>query len=326
MRARFIALSALLVAATYALPIRAGEAIETSVHSAGGAPRYVPPRGFREHRWGEPLSAFKHFELDPLYVQTAYSRGKTTLVSAECVGCELAATLRSMRQKTEGQGFHTLAEYYVAAQGVRFGDAGALLFPVFYQFCAQWRGFSGEVPADIQERMTFCGMRMLFRSQTPEQVVASENADDVVTTNYDRVLQALIEAYGEPDDYEKRGLVIIATPDAKFVQPRARRFNEWRWCSLHGDRDIAPDCEASVVLALDSTTGWGVVLYATRPVWEFAYARQHGGTGGDALYRLLTGLEQYHAIDNACTGTNLCRPGPPDPMHESTKAQFRLRQ
>jgi len=326
MRARLLALAALLVAIAYAFPVHGGEAIEIGVHSAIGTPHYVPPEGFREHRWGEPLSAFTHFELDPLYVQTAYSRGKTTLVSAECAGCDFAATLRSMQQKTEGEGFHTLAEYHVAAQGVQFGDSGAILFPLFYQFCAQWRGFSGEVPADIQKRMSFCGMRMLFRSRTPAEVAASENADDLLTTNYDRVLQALIEAYGEPEDYEKRGLVIIATPEGKIVQPRARRFHEWRWCSLHGDRDIAPDCSASVVLALDSTTGWGVVLYATRPVWEFAYARQHGGTGGDALYRLLTGLEQYHAVDAICTGSNLCRPGPPDAMRESTRAQFRLRQ
>jgi len=323
MRARFLALAALPLAATYAFSVHGAEAIEISVHSARDTPRYVPPAGFREHRWGEPLSAFTHFEVDPLYVQTAHSRGKTTLVSAECAGCDLTATLRSMRQKTEGEGFHTLAEYYVAAEGIQFGDSGAFLFPVFYQFCAQWRGFSGEVPEDIQNRMSFCGMRMLFRSQTQEEVAASGNE---VVTNYDRILQALIEAYGEPEDYEKRGLVIIATPDSKFVQPRDRRFDEWRWCSLHGDQDIAPNCKASVVLALDSSTGWGVVLYATRPVWEFAYARQHGGAGGDALYRLLTGLEQYHAVDTACTGSNLCRPGPPDAMRESTKAQFRLRQ
>lgn len=276
------------------------------------------------------MSGFAQFESEPLYVQTAYTRGKTTLVGMECISggmaaCSLESSLRTLRQKTEGDGFHALAEYYVAAQAVRFGESGAVLFPVFYQFCAHWRGFSGEVPEDVQSRMRFCGLRMLFRSQTAQEAVASQNADDLVT-DYDRILHELIDAYGEPDNYEKRGLVIIATPDGKVVKPRDHRFDEWRWCSLQSDRDIAPDCKASIVLAFDATTGWGVVMYATRPLWEFAYARHNGGAEDDPLYRLLTGLEERHPTDTACTGSNLCRPGSPTGMRESTKAQFRLRR
>jgi hypothetical protein len=237
--------------------------------------------------------------------------------------CDLKASLRSLQQKTEGAGYHALAEYHVAEQGVLFGDSDGLLFPVFYQFCAQWDGFTAQVPEDIQQRMTLCGMRMLFRSETAKDIAARADAEEAVT-NYDRILQELIAAYGEPEDYEKRGLVIIATPDGKLVQHRERRFSEWRWCSLRGDRDIAPGCKASIVFAFDAASGWGVVLYATRPVWEFAHARHHGGAEDDPLYRLLAGLQQQHAADRTCTGSNLCRPGPPSAMQESTRMLFRL--
>jgi hypothetical protein len=120
--------------------------------------------------------------------------------------------------------------------------------------------------------------------------------------------------------------VIIAIPDGEFVQPRERRYDEWRWCPLRNAREIAPDCKASIVLAFDSTTGWGVVLYATRPVWEFAFARHYGGAEDDPLFQLLMGLGQRRRADTSCTGSNLCRPSPPSPMRESTKAQFRLHQ
>jgi hypothetical protein len=291
---------------------------------------YQPPMGFGERSWGEPLSTFHDFVADPLYVQIAYGRGKTTLVSMECkskgaTGCDLAASLSTMQQTTAGEGFHALAEYYVDLQGVQLGEAGPILFPVLYQFCAQWHGFSDVLPNDIQQRMKFCGMRLLFRSQTLQEIAASAKAEELVT-DYDRVLDALIAAYGEPEDYERRGVVVIVAPDGKFVQPRERRFDEWRWCSLHGDRSIAPSCKASIVLAFDEKTGWGVVLFATRPVWEFAYARHNGGAEDDGLYQLLRGIDKKHPVDTACTGSNLCRPGPPTAMPESRRAQFRLRR
>ena len=298
--------------------------------SAGSEPvRYRGPAGFQGNPWGKPLSAFKHFERDPLYVQTAASRGKTTFVDMKCVaramsGCDLEASLQTLQQKVEGEGFHALAEYYVDAQGLQFGEPGAVLFPLFYQFCARWGGVSMRVPPDIQDKMKFCGMRMLFRSETLKEIRAHDDAEHV--TNYDRILRQLIGMHGEPEGYVKRGRVIIHAPGEKIEQARERRFDEWRWCSLRTDRDIAPGCQSSIVFAFDATTGWGVVLYVTRPIWEFAYARHQGGAEDDSLFKLLHGLREFHPVDESCTGSNLCRPGPPRAMRHDIRTLFRLPQ
>ena len=292
--------------------------------------RYRGPAGFQGNPWGKPLSAFAHFERDPLYVQTASSRGKTTFVDMKCVaramtGCDLEASLQTLQQKVEGEGFHALAEYYVDAQGLQFGEPEAVLFPLFYQFCARWGGVSARVPQDIRDKMKFCGMRMLFRSETLKELRARDDADEHVT-NYDRILRQLIGTHGEPEDYVKRGRVIIHAPGEKIEHARQRSFDEWRWCSLRTDRDIAPGCQSSIVLAFDATTGWGVVLYATKPVWEFAYARHQGGAEDDSLYKLLHGLQVFHPADESCTGSNLCRPGPPRAMRQDVRTLFRLPQ
>ena len=323
MRRRFLMSTVLLAAAIY---IRVLHADGAGDDARNDHVRYRGPAGFQGNLWGKPLSAFAHFERDPLYVQTASSRGKTTFVDMKCVaramtGCDLEASLQTLQQKVEGEGFHALAEYYVDAQGLQFGEPEAVLFPLFYQFCARWGGVSSRVPQDVQEKMKFCGMRMLFRSETLKELRAH---DDGHVTNYDRILRQLIGTHGEPEGYVKHGRVIIHAPGEKIEQARERRFDEWRWCSLRTDRDIAPGCQSSIVFAFDATTGWGVVLYATRPIWEFAYARHQGGAEDDALYKLLHGLGESHPVDESCTGSNLCRPGAPRAMSHDVRTLFRL--
>ncbi len=334
-------ISAAEVSRTEGMPAMASEAEPTFV--ADAAPlerqqsiprrnvpdRYLPPEGFGGMPWGAPLGDFSGFEPEPLAVNTAYSQGKVTELDMQCAPtpngeCDLEKSLRTLHQRIEGQGFHALAEYYAEARGFRFRTTGATLYPVLYQFCASWNGSTGEVPSDIQQKLRLCGMRLLFQSETFEDL--QKIKDDDYLTHYDRVLRGLIELHGEPEGYRRRGRVIIEGEDGQRVAaPRKRRFDEWRWCARVLGRDVAPDCPASVVLAFDPASGWGVVLYATRPVWEFAFARHNGGAQDDPLYKLLHGLEKYAAVNHTCTGSHLCRPGRPRPMSEERRAQFRLR-
>jgi hypothetical protein len=152
-----------------------------------------------------------------------------------------------------------------------------------------------------------------------------QSVNDDYTTRYEHVLNWLIERHGEPEGYSKLPRVIVTTPNERIAPPRERRFSEWRWCGVRG-RELAPRCEASIVLAFDSTRGHGVVLYATAPVWAFAYARHEGGVDDDPLYKLLHGLQKYSGVRHACTGTNLCRPDPPQPLPDRTQALFRVPQ
>lgn len=294
--------------------------------AAGARDAYRPPEGFSGKPWGAPLAEFTGFEPEPLSVSRAYSRGKVTELDMQCAptpngGCDLERSLRTLHQRIEGDGFHVLAEYTREARGFRFTSTGATLYPVLYQFCARWGGFSGAIPADIRSRLQLCGVRAFFQGETLEEL--AKLTDDEQPTVYERVLHGLIELHGEPEGYSRRPRVVIETEEGRFAGARTRRFDEWRWCRVRG-RDLAPSCAASIVLAFDPASGWGVVLYATRPVWEFAYARHHGGAANDPLYKLLHGLQAHHGVDHVCTGSHLCRPGKPRPMTEERRSLFRL--
>ncbi len=324
-------LSAVAASQTAEMRAIASESAATSGASYDTVPdRYLPPEGFGGMAWGAPLDEFVGFEPEPLAVNTAYSQGKVTDLDLQCAptpngGCDLEKSLRTLHQRVGGRGFHALAEYYAEARGFRFRTTGATLYPVLYQFCASWNGFTDEVPSDIQQKLRLCGARLLFQGETRQDLEKIE--DDDYLTHYDRVLRGLIELHGEPEGYRRRGRVIVESEDGGRLAttPRKRRFDEWRWCARVRGREIAPSCAASVVLAFDPASGWGVVLYATRPVWEFAFARHNGGAQDDPLYKLLHGLEKYAAVNHACTGSHLCRPGPSRPMSEEGRALFRLK-
>jgi hypothetical protein len=215
-----------------------------------------------------------------------------------------------------------LAEYQVEQQGFQIRGTAAVFYPIYWQFCAtNWGGFTGTLPQDIQQRLKLCGVRLLFRGETFEELQRIN--DDEYVTVYEHVLHHLIDLHGEPDGYGKRGHTIITTPNERIAAPRKRRFREWRWCRVRGS-DLSPSCSASIVLAFDPQSGWGVVLFATKAVWEFAHARHHGGAENDPLYKLLHGLARYSPADHRCTGTHLCRPLPPEPMSPQTLEKFRI--
>jgi hypothetical protein len=262
---------------------------------------YVAPDGFNGHRWGELLTstAFAQAPLEPIGVGAAWMQPVRKDLNFTCVpmngldsqmgatvgGCDLQATLRSIRERFEGGGFYVLTEYTIEDQGARFGDEkdGVVLYPVIYQFCANWDSTKREVPPKFDELNKFCGVRLMFETETQEKL-RSLPADHV--TNYDRVFEKLIARFGKPDKFSRRGQVVIETLDGDSADQMARKYRVWRWCPAR-DRGLHTTCAASVVLSLEPSTGDATVLYSTPLLWEFAYARENNGYKGDKLYKLL---------------------------------------
>jgi hypothetical protein len=278
---------------TVALAARAGD--------KPGKVQYIPPDGFDGHRWGELLigTAFARAPLKAIGVGAAWMRPLQKDLNFTCVpvngldsqmggsvgGCDVQATLLSMRKTFEGGGFHVLTEYTIEDQGARFGGAsdGVVLYPVIYQFCANWDSTKREMPPAFDEMNKFCGVRLMFETETQERL-RNLPADHV--TNYDRVFESLIARFGNPDNFTRRGRVVIETLEGDSAQQTERELRVWRWCPAR-NRGLHTSCAASVVLSLEPATGVATVLYSTPQLWEFAYARENNGYKGDKLYKLL---------------------------------------
>jgi hypothetical protein len=261
---------------------------------------YVPPTGFDGHKWQAPLSDFKRFGPEPLSVQVAYAKARTK-TDFTCVpstrsetgvatsGCDFNATMATLTQRQEGDLYHAVAQYNIEDQAFRFESSGVLLYPVIYQFCTRWHGDGAKPPADFNQQLKFCGMRMIFKSETEQEL--QDKGPDYVSQSQ-RVLKTLIKMYGTPEKYSLRGLVSVGDPnDAKAGEHAKLHAENWRWCPAV-DTDIAPStCEASVVYSFDPVTAKGLILYVTKPIWEFADARETGGFAGEPLYKTLHNLK-----------------------------------
>jgi hypothetical protein len=278
-------------------------AVSLSTHAAD-KPRkvkYVAPSGFAGHSWGDLLTSpgFSQLNLKIIGVGAAWMRPVEKEVHFTCVpvsalggqmggslgGCDIHATLNTLRRRFEGGGFYVLTEYTVDDQGARYGsqEDSVVLHPVIYQFCANWKETKREVPPDFDEMNQFCGVRLLFQTETPEEL--GKLPVDHVTV-YDRVLNSLVARFGKPDHFKRRGQVVVETLDGDSMDRTARKFRVWRWCPAP-DRGLRTRCAASVVLTLEPETGEAAVLYSTPLLWEFAYARQNNGFKGDRLFRIL---------------------------------------
>ena len=260
--------------------------------------KYVAPEGFAGRKWGELRTSFTNLPAEPLGIGAAWISPVEKEVTWTCVpavpvlgaggavdGCDFQATLMRIYKNYEGGGFYVLSEYAIDGQGFRYGDEreGVVLHPVIYQFCANWHETRRVVPPKFDQINKFCGVKFLFESDTREEL-RKLPADYV--TNYDRVLEKLIAKYGRPDNFVRRGQVVIETLEGESTDQRDRKFSIWRWCPAR-DRGFHTSCEASVVLSLDPKTGAGTVLYSTPLLWEFAYARENNGYKGDKLFRML---------------------------------------
>lgn len=258
----------------------------------GRAPRrYHPPDGFAGHPWGQLRVTFARLPEQPQMVRAAWTSGMARQPELFCMGgavgmvCSLDSVLNSLVTRVEGGGFHVLSEYKIEEQGFRFSESGVVLFPVIYQFCANWYSTKKEVPKNFDDLDRFCGMRMLFETESRLQL---RNLPEDHVTRYDMVLGELISRYGKPAGFFKRGRVTIETQDDPADKRSAedRKFSTWRWCPA-SDRSLATSCAASIVLSIDPDSGRAVVLFSTPELWAYVYARQHGNGGGDPLFAVM---------------------------------------
>jgi len=263
----------------------------SAVADAGEKPRvkYVPPEGFAGHTWGQLRTTFTQLPNEPLGVGAARIKPVEKAVDYECIRnasgeCDFYNTLNSLRRTYEGGGMYVLSEYAIEGQGARFGDEkdGVVLHPIVYQFCANWNTGDREAPPNFDEINKFCGMRLMFNSESREEL-RGKPAEYV--TQYDRVLEKLVKKFGKPDNFARKGTVVIETLEAESKGQADRKFRTYRWCPAN-ETLFHTDCVASVTLALDPATGVGTVLYSTPALWEFAFARENNARG-DRLFKML---------------------------------------
>jgi hypothetical protein len=261
--------------------------------------KYVPPEGFAGYKWDQLRTSFDRLPTEPIGVGAAWMTPVEKETTFNCIpvantggqingavgGCDFQATLLQLRKSFEGGGFYVLSEYTIEDQGFRYGDEadGVVLHPIIYQFCANWDETKREVPPKFDEINKFCGVRLMFKSDTREEL-RGKPAEYV--TNYDRMLDKLVAKFGKPDNFARRGKVVIETLEGESSDQADRKFSIYRWCPAQDTNGLHTSCSASVVLSMDPATGVGTVLYSTPLLWEFAYAREKNKKG-DRLYRML---------------------------------------
>lgn len=283
------------------LSLMIGASVSVSAADKPKRVKYVAPEGFAGDTWGELRRSFDRLPQEPVGVGAAYilphekrsdftcvpGRPSGPTMSGATEGCDFQATLLRIRKEYEGGGFYVLSEYSIPDQGFRMGSeaTGVVIHPVVYQFCANWSEAlkKKDVPPNFEDINKFCGMRLMFQSETREEL-AKLPADAV--TVYDRMLDRLLEKYGPPANLVRRGQVLIETEEGDSTSAADRKFSIYRWCPAT-DRGFHTECKASVILTINPTTGQGTVLYSTPLLWEYAFARENNGFKGDRLYKLL---------------------------------------
>jgi hypothetical protein len=262
--------------------------------------RYVAPTGFSGHHWGDLRSAFDRLPRKPTSVGAAWMRVRERHAGFSCQletwipkyqtawveQCKHQATLNNPNAAFKGGGMYVVSEYNIDAQGFRFGDeqTGVVLHPITYQFCANWPGKrKAGVPPNFAQLDKFCGMRLSFESETYDDL---RNLPSDHVTDYDRVLETLIDLYGYPNGFKRRGKVYVSSADDEPIITFIRGFRSWHWCPAGGD-GFRTFCKASVTLTFNPASGTGSIQYATPVLWEFAFARENFGFQGDPLFALL---------------------------------------
>jgi hypothetical protein len=280
--------------------------------------RYSPPASFANRAWGEPRSAFGRLPDEAAAISAAWRRGEQVKGLTFCTGtgrtyaavidstvprggaigggpselagCSWSDIGNSLRRNLQGGGYYILSEYLIDKQGFKFPRTGVLLHPAVYEFCAHWEFGKGEIPDNFDALNTFCGMRLLFETETQEEL--RKLPEDQVT-QYDLVLAELTSRYGKPDDILWRGRVYVETldgdkgPDTSVRQDR--EFPTRRWCPMPDERRQKL-CDISIVLSADPRTGKGIVIFGAPGLWQYAEAREKGLGLPDPLFTLLHGL------------------------------------
>jgi len=274
---------------------------------------FEPPTGFNDHNWGSPLAAFRGLTL--WHANTAAgTRGRVTDFQLQCVqdpatGETCSPRLSQVTQVVQGDGTYALGEYYFQKDRNPWVMQGVDLLTISYLFCANAKG--QYLPAALKRSLELCGTRVLFRSE-PAALLAGKDED--FQSNFDRLLRVLIGRFGAPPGYEPRVEVIIESLDEKEPSRRKEQKSvHYRWCGLDfSSKALRPTCTATVALSYDADRGEGSVLFATAPLYEYAFARYDLGDVGNDLYRMLGDRpldEKPQRLTYECTGTRICGAG-----------------
>ena len=262
---------------------------------------YRPPLGFNGHAWGTPLTSLTGLQLWRADAALG-STGKVTDFQLTCKqntspGETCSSVTAEIDQQIEGDGSFALGEYYFTLDQNPWHAQNIDIRAVTYLFCAFAAG--RYLPSPLKSSLKLCGARVMFQSDT-EQALAEHGAD--YQSNYDRILARLVDEFGPPPGYERRAEIAVVSVDSsgssteKALPPKAR----YRWCGLDdGDKHLTPSCNATVTLVFEASTGQGTILFATNPVYEYAYARHVTSDENNELYVLLEAPSpdyRYHKI------------------------------
>jgi hypothetical protein len=282
--------------------------------SSAQADDYREPTGFNGHPWGQAFTDFRNLVL--WHANTAAdSRGKVEDFRLECApnpadpGNTCSPANSRVTQIVQGDGSHALAEYYFRYDRNPWHEQGIEVATISYLFCA--RSNSWNIPHPVRKHLKLCGARVIFKSDRPEELAARGEGYE---SNFERILHALVAEHGAPPGYERHGRITIETEDQRLAGAQNRKplYLLYRWCGVNEtDRKLLPNCGATITLSFESTSGFGTLLYATAPVYEFAYARHNMKDENNDLYVLLNSLKPgvpYRRIKHECTGSHLCSP------------------
>ena len=285
----------------------------SSLSGVACAAAYDPPEGFNGHAWQEPLLAFPGQVLYQANTATGFA-GKVTEFSMQCTPESPTSTTCSyldarMVQRVEGAGSHAVAEYYQRQDRNPWQAAGVSAVGVTYLYCAKGNG--DHLPKPMQKHLSLCGARAYFESDTDEvRDLMGPNHQ----TNLQRLLRKLVADHGVPPGYSVRGQVLLEAldtqPQGKPLAETGERVTAYRWCGLKLDgRALHPNCPATVTLLFDGSTGRGLVLYATPPLYDYAWARHEMGDTENEMFVLLSGQAKApiaRAKLRECTGSRVC--------------------
>jgi hypothetical protein len=271
---------------------------------------YDPPAGFNGHAWGEPLSASPALVLWQANKATGYA-GKVTEFQMRCTpeGNSCNYLQAEMVQRVEGAGTYALAEYYLRSDTNPWQGAGVGLIGVTYMYCAS--GVGNHLPTPLRKNLGLCGARAYFTSDTDE-LKAQLGADH--QSNLDRLLRKLVAEHGMPPGYKPRGSITIDAlePDGAALPAPAggEQLRAWRWCGLkEAGSSLTPPCPATLTLVFDGSKGTGMLLYATPPMYAYAWARHEMGDAENELFVLLSGQIKAPVKRDKirqCTGSRNC--------------------
>jgi len=281
--------------------------------AAAHADDYREPTGFNGHPWGQAFTDFHSLILWRASTATE-APGKVEDFRLDCVpdpanpSNTCSAAYSRMYQQVRGEGSHALGEYYFHYDRNPWREQGIEIATVSYLFCAHG---AGNLPRPLRKNLELCGARVMFRSDRPEELA---KRPDGYESNYERLLHALVAEHGAPPGYELRGQITIETDEQRLIGAAGRKphYLLYRWCGLsESSRLLLPTCEATITLSFEESSGFGTLLYATGPVYEFAEARHAMRDENNDLYVLLHSLKPevpYRPVRHECTGSHICSP------------------